>query len=251
MEGCFWPQCPGWSFTHQTEEYLGGETALHKQTWDERQASEPSGILPRVPDSVLLDGAREFAFLVNCSWCWQAVLTFGTITRYELLALTCLADCFSPLTYGCFHATSYYRSQSPSCEFKSGGLISIYNSMQSLLADKMPSARHNLFIMGFIHIYKFASNKCAVLKLAYFIAARKIATLYQDLWISTAYVYIYIYKHTHIRIPTNYDRCLSPSVCTYVYTYAYTYIDYYGHTSLSMCAHAGWYLGTPPWILVF
>lgn len=52
--------------------------------------------------------------------------------------------------------------------------------MQSLLADKMPSARHNLFIMGFIHIYKFASNKCTVLKLAHFIAARKTAILYQD-----------------------------------------------------------------------
>ena len=51
------------------------------------------------------------------------------------------------------------------------------------------------------------------------------------------YIYIYIYKHTHIRIPTNYDRCLSPSVCTYVYTHAYTYIDYDGHTSLSVCVH--------------
>lgn len=37
----------------------------------------------------------------------------------------------------------------------------------------MPSARQDLFIMGFIHIYKFASNKCTVLKLAHFIASRK------------------------------------------------------------------------------
>ena len=37
----------------------------------------------------------------------------------------------------------------------------------------MPSARQDLFIMGFIHIYKFASNKCTVLKLAHFISARK------------------------------------------------------------------------------
>lgn len=44
----------------------------------------------------------------------------------------------------------------------------------------MPSASHNLFIMGFIHIYKFASNKSTVLKLAHFIAARKTAILYQD-----------------------------------------------------------------------
>lgn len=44
----------------------------------------------------------------------------------------------------------------------------------------MPSASHSVFIMGFIHIDKFASNKCTVLKLAHFTAARKTAVLYED-----------------------------------------------------------------------
>lgn len=74
------------------------------------------------------------------------------------------------------HFTSYISG--PYCEFKNGELIITYNSLQLWLADKMPSARQDLFIMGFIHIYKFASNECTVLKLAHFILARKKLQLY-------------------------------------------------------------------------
>jgi hypothetical protein len=74
------------------------------------------------------------------------------------------------------HFTSYFPG--PCREFENGELISTYNSLQLWLADKMPSARQDLFIMGFIHIYKFASNKCTVLKLAHFISARKKLQLY-------------------------------------------------------------------------
>lgn len=74
-------------------------------------------------------------------------------------------------------------------------------------------------------------------KTGIFYSSQKKLQLYTRTCEYQLHMCIYIYINTHTRIPTNYDRCLSPSVCTYVYTYAYTYIDYYGHTSLSICVH--------------
>jgi hypothetical protein len=48
--------------------------------------------------------------------------------------------------------------------------------MHPLLANKMPSAGHDLFIMGFIHIYKFASNKCSFKTGTFYSSQKKIAT---------------------------------------------------------------------------